>query len=269
VNIDVEELRDWWLTKATRDIDAMLPKAHEYSASDLQVIGSGLVPHLPPTLQIEAAIGFYLLGKAARITGSLMEGKTPDVDSWDDASVYAMMGRRARETGGWPGGPVPGREGTTEPREAPGGPPVPPRGFRAPERPPVAYVAHPLDNGTLGPLVYDVKQVLKGLGLTWYDPGLAWTLGEGQDHQTVHDANLAVLERCDLMVVVADPDTFSAGTMIEATDRGRYSPGTVIVYGPTLRDSVSMAAEGWTLTRTNGELAHAIAEITHRGGSTK
>lgn len=100
--LDMEELTAWWMATAKRDIAKMLPKVAEYSASDLLVIGAGLAPDLPDPLRVEAAIGFYLSGKAARITGALTEGRAPSDDSWDDAAVYSMMGRRVRATGGWP-----------------------------------------------------------------------------------------------------------------------------------------------------------------------
>ena len=100
---DPQELAAWWASKTQRDIDAMTPKLAEYSSSDLLVIGAGIVPNMPPGAQVEAAIAYYLLGKAARLTGAFIEGRIPHIDSWDDAAVYAMMGRRAREFGGWPG----------------------------------------------------------------------------------------------------------------------------------------------------------------------
>jgi hypothetical protein len=256
--VSEQELRQWWAAKTSRDIEAMLPKMREYSSSDLQVIGAGLVPDLSPALQAEAAIAFYLLGKAARITGSLMEEREPDVDSWDDAAVYAMMGRRVREAGGWPGTAT---EGISEPREAPAPAPGPPQPPAAHGGPPVVYLAHPLDNGSISEHVRVAKDVLRTLGCTIYDPGLAWEIGGPGDNSTVHNANLAVLERCDLMVMAADKGTFSAGTLIEATDRGRYAPGTVVVFGPNLSPSISMLAEGWTQVQTRQELATAVNRI--------
>lgn len=98
-----EELTQWWLAKAQRDIGAMAPKVAEYSSSDLLVIGAGIVPSMSPQAQAEAAVAFYLLGKAARLTGAFIEGRVPHIDSWDDAAVYSMMGRRIREVGSWPG----------------------------------------------------------------------------------------------------------------------------------------------------------------------
>lgn len=98
----VEDLIDWWIATAEDDLAKVAPKAVEYSSSDLLVIGSGIAPWLPDPLRLEAAIGFYLLGKASRITGALMEGRTPSSDSWDDAAIYSFMGRRVRATGRWP-----------------------------------------------------------------------------------------------------------------------------------------------------------------------
>lgn len=98
----VKDLSEWWTKTAADDLGRVAPKAVEYSSSDLLVIGSGIAPWLPDPLRLEAAIGFYLLGKASRITGALSEGREPSLDSWDDAAIYAMMGRRVRATGRWP-----------------------------------------------------------------------------------------------------------------------------------------------------------------------
>ena len=265
--MDINELRDWWAAKTARDIDAMLPKVAEYSASDLQVIGSGLVPHLSPALQAEAAIAFYLLGKAARLTGSFMEGKTPNVDSWDDAAVYSMMGRRVREHGGWPAGPgaPPAHAGSlSEPREpAMGTTAGVPHEKRTPRAPaPVAYLAHPIDNGTLEHYTESARKVLHNLGCTIYDPGRAWHIADPDStNPTIHDANLAVLEQVDLLVVVLDPGQLSIGSIVEATDRGRYSPGSVVIYGPNLNPSVTLQAEGWHWVKNNRELAEVVNRI--------
>jgi hypothetical protein len=97
-----DELREWWLKTAATDLEAVAPKAIEYSSSDLLVIGAGIAPWLTPAQQAEAAVGFYALGKASRITGALSEGREPNIDSWDDLAIYAMMGRRIRHAGGWP-----------------------------------------------------------------------------------------------------------------------------------------------------------------------
>lgn len=99
---DEIKIRDWWMSTAERDIDAMLPKMREYSATDLQVVGAALAPTLPVGLQIESGIAFYALGKTARLVGSFREGREPHVDSWDDLGVYSFMGRYAREFGRWP-----------------------------------------------------------------------------------------------------------------------------------------------------------------------
>jgi hypothetical protein len=49
------------------------------------------------------AIAFYLLGKATRVFGAYQRGGRPSDDTWHDLTVYSMMARRVRETGGWPG----------------------------------------------------------------------------------------------------------------------------------------------------------------------
>lgn len=93
---DWNELKEWWLAAAEKEIKAASKKAEEYSSIDLELMGQALPGGL------EHAIGFYALGKAARIAGALAEGQPVKEDSWRDLRTYAGMALRAREVGGWP-----------------------------------------------------------------------------------------------------------------------------------------------------------------------
>lgn len=107
-----DEFVSWWRTVTENDLAATLPKIGEYGAADLKIMGEAMVS-MHPNLQamderergevgIEMAIAFYLLGKVSRLFGAYQSGGRPSDDTWHDTSVYAMMGRRVRETGGWP-----------------------------------------------------------------------------------------------------------------------------------------------------------------------
>lgn len=108
-----EMLSDWWADESTADMLAAVPKAIEYGSTDLEAMGVQLVA-LHPNVEamnadersrvgLEMAIAFYLLGKATRIFGAYQRGGVPSDDTWHDLTVYSMMARRVRETGGWPG----------------------------------------------------------------------------------------------------------------------------------------------------------------------
>ena len=84
-------------------------KAHEYGSLDLAIMGGaisnlwpGIGEDAPPAAKLQAAIAFYLMGKVARVLSALAEGQPPPTDSWEDAEVYAMMGRYVQEHGQWP-----------------------------------------------------------------------------------------------------------------------------------------------------------------------
>lgn len=99
------DLERWWLERAQDEIERTIPKAIEYSSTDLEDIGRALLPDtdLPGHLYTEAGVAFYALGKVSRVLGALKEGREPNEDSWFDLGVYARMAQRARSHGGWPG----------------------------------------------------------------------------------------------------------------------------------------------------------------------
>jgi hypothetical protein len=109
----LENLRVWWMAKAEAEWEAIEPKVWEYSAVDLQIMGEAAMGRVRAVDRDEyrragygqqSAIAFYALGKVARITGALEEGRLPSEDSWFDLSVYAKMAQRVGEVGGWPNG---------------------------------------------------------------------------------------------------------------------------------------------------------------------
>lgn len=114
-NSRAHELEGWWIAKAQEEIERTVPKAVEYSSSDLVDIGRGVLGEGRTDEEYaEAGVAFYALGKVSRIMGAIREGRRPSDDSWFDLGVYARMAERIREFGSWPGEPE------TNTNEAPG-----------------------------------------------------------------------------------------------------------------------------------------------------
>lgn len=112
------DLRNWWLSRAEREVDPMIAKAVEYGgngrALDLEEIGRGLVQSgvkvqrgeegwtNSEAMYQELGIYFYLLGKFARWTAAVAEGRQVSDDTLLDIGVYVRMAQRIRDVGGWP-----------------------------------------------------------------------------------------------------------------------------------------------------------------------
>jgi hypothetical protein len=94
------DLSDWWPEIAARDLAAFRPKLEQYGSHDLLVVGTGLNPDQEPAEAMEAGCAFYALGKVARVVEAVRTGRDPGDDSWHDLTVYSMMARRIRATGG-------------------------------------------------------------------------------------------------------------------------------------------------------------------------
>jgi hypothetical protein len=104
----------WWVELAENDLAAVLPKAKEYSAYDLILVGRATGDMLGNQLTTpdedgdgdrnaaEIACWFYILGKIGRAIGAIKEGRMPSRDTADDVRIYATMIARIKETGGWP-----------------------------------------------------------------------------------------------------------------------------------------------------------------------
>ncbi len=114
--IMADQLGDWWRENAEQALKAVAPKAVEYSAVDLIEYGRtlALVMELDHPVSDEEAteIGIwgYLVGKVARWTGAIKEGRRVSDDTIYDIKIYATMAERNRAVGGWPFGPNPDEE---------------------------------------------------------------------------------------------------------------------------------------------------------------
>lgn len=115
-----EKLAQWWRDTAEAEIVQTVDKSVEYSSADLIEIGRQLhqagVP-IPPgmtnswvngvpaedTWFAELGCYFYLVGKLARWTGAVQEGRRVSDDTVLDIGIYTRMVQRIRQAGGWPG----------------------------------------------------------------------------------------------------------------------------------------------------------------------
>ncbi len=115
---DESELAQWWRRLGESDIARMAPKAHEYSAYDLVMIGRATGDMVGQTALIgsdyddygfndaaaaEIACWFYILGKVGRAIGAIKEGRLPSEDTAEDVRIYATMVARIKDVGAWPG----------------------------------------------------------------------------------------------------------------------------------------------------------------------
>jgi hypothetical protein len=100
--------QQWWRTLTETDIAKTAPKAKEYSAVDLAIMGDVLRKWTiggadqPDRIGQEMAVMLYLLGKVARAIGAYQEGHVPSDDTLDDIRIYAVMLKRIRDKGAWP-----------------------------------------------------------------------------------------------------------------------------------------------------------------------
>lgn len=103
----VQQIRDWWLGQAEREVEATAPKAVEYGATDLIWIGRtlGLLlgrKDISDTEATELGIFFYQVGKMGRWLGAIAENRRVSDDTIFDIGIYTKMVQRARDVGGWP-----------------------------------------------------------------------------------------------------------------------------------------------------------------------
>lgn len=109
----VDKISEWWKRHADWVIDRTAPKAVEYGAADLDIMGHAMLELIPEppeggmTAEERAELGryaacmFYALGKVARMFGAIKDGRMPNADCEFDLEVYAVMMARIRETGRW------------------------------------------------------------------------------------------------------------------------------------------------------------------------
>lgn len=111
-----QRLIDWWMRQADKEVQAVAPKALEYGAADLKIMGQGMLHLMPqeggvPMMDgreatiidgMQMAVAFYALGKVARLFGAYEKGKRPNPDSWHDLSVYCRMNLYISDFERWP-----------------------------------------------------------------------------------------------------------------------------------------------------------------------
>lgn len=102
-----EALKKWWLDHAASEAAMLVPKSVEYGSDDLiqigRVMAAAMKREVTDAEAAELGVWMYAVGKMARISAAIKEGRAPSVDSWLDLGVYAKMAQRVREAGGWPG----------------------------------------------------------------------------------------------------------------------------------------------------------------------
>lgn len=110
--IAVFDLTDWWRSQSEAEIEAVVPKAVEYSSVDLAMLGEWLMAFNPGlwagagaeerrAIAAEMGTAFYIMGKVARMVGAYSEGRIPSDDTLHDIAVYTKMAQRIRHTGQW------------------------------------------------------------------------------------------------------------------------------------------------------------------------
>lgn len=103
-------LWDWAMSTLEDDLNRTLPKTAEYGNGneydDLAMFGDIVNALTQGKLDAkdrkEAGVMLYIGGKVARAISSYAAGQVPSDDTWFDIFIYAMMGRKLRETGTWP-----------------------------------------------------------------------------------------------------------------------------------------------------------------------
>lgn len=104
-------LADWWIARAQDEVERVAPKAVEYSAVDLIEYGRTLAlimgrnEGMSDEEAAEIGMWGYLVGKIARWTGAIKEGRRVSDDTIHDVGIYIKMAQRNRDVGGWPFGP--------------------------------------------------------------------------------------------------------------------------------------------------------------------
>lgn len=110
------ELRGWWFDLAEEEINRTVPKAIEYSSTDLVDLGRTLAYIAGRDVEDEEAeelgVFFYLAGKMSRWAGAIKSGRRVSDDTLFDIGVYVRMTQRIRHAGNWPGIQLDPREGT-------------------------------------------------------------------------------------------------------------------------------------------------------------
>lgn len=101
-------MREWWEALNAAEIEKVVPKALEYGAADLKIMGAAMQclgrmrwDGMTEVEGMELACAFYALGKVARMFGAFERGELPSIDQAHDLGVYCRMIQKIRETGEW------------------------------------------------------------------------------------------------------------------------------------------------------------------------
>ena len=104
-------LEQWWTSTAISEVKGITDKMREYGghgrAMDLIEIGRALRAAGMPVQDDDASLAeagcyFYLVGKFARWTAAISEGRRVSDDTLYDIGIYIRMVQRIRQSGGWP-----------------------------------------------------------------------------------------------------------------------------------------------------------------------
>lgn len=104
-------IEEWMRKTFEDDLRRCRAKALEYGSADLVIMGKAMEALLPQgdsldhdsreRAGLEMAIGFYLMGKTARLFGAWNKAREPAEDTWHDGTIYSLMARYVRENGSW------------------------------------------------------------------------------------------------------------------------------------------------------------------------
>ena len=102
-----EALTTWWLARAQREAEEVVPKAVEYGSNSLMQVGRKMAQlqgrEVNDDEALELGCWSYLIGKVERWTDAVMRGDRPSDDTLHDVAVYVKMAQRVRDVGSWPG----------------------------------------------------------------------------------------------------------------------------------------------------------------------
>lgn len=107
----IVDLRQWWMGKASEELEPMLAKMNEYGgdgrAVDLIDIGRQMASILgygtiTDAIAQEWGIFFYVVGKMGRWHAAMRERRQVSDDTLHDIGIYVRMVQRVRAAGGWP-----------------------------------------------------------------------------------------------------------------------------------------------------------------------
>lgn len=100
------DFHDWWVAMADREAPTIQRKAEEYGTNSLVEMGRLYARaqgrEITDLEAIEIGCFLYAYGKIQRVADALLKGKSPNVDSWHDLTIYSLMVQFSREKGTWP-----------------------------------------------------------------------------------------------------------------------------------------------------------------------